>query len=125
MIRIGTAVMLFGALIVAASPLYTYLAPMGLVLTGLGCAPVYPAIIHSTPFNFGKENSQSLVGIQMASAYMGFVLMPALFGVLAEVISIGVYPWYLAGLTVLLFIASERLNRTVDRCHAQKTATEK
>jgi fucose permease len=120
MIRTGTAVMLFGALIVALSPLYTYLAPVGLILTGLGCAPVYPAIIHSTPFNFGKENSQSLVGIQMASAYMGFVLMPALFGVLAEVISLALYPWYLAGLTVLLFIASERLNRTVDRCHAQK-----
>ncbi|MBR2616865.1 MAG: MFS transporter [Clostridia bacterium] len=125
MIRMGSAVMLFGALIVAASPLYTYLAPVGLLLAGLGCAPVYPAIIHSTPFNFGKENSQSLVGIQMASAYMGIVLMPALFGVLAEVISLALYPWYLAGLTVLLFVASERLNRAVDRNRAQKIASER
>ncbi len=124
MIRIGTAVMLLGTFIVALSPICTYLAPVGLIFTGLGCAPVYPAIIHSTPFNFGKENSQSLVGIQMASAYMGFVLMPALFGVLADFVSIAVYPWYLAGLTVLLLLASERLNRAVDRTHALQNTPE-
>ena len=85
----------------------------GLVVVGLGAAPVYPCIIYATPSNFGKENSQALVGIQMASAYMGTTLMPPLFGVIAQHISVGLYPFYLMIFAGLMLAMTELLNRTV------------
>ena len=62
---------------------------------GLGCAPIYPSIIHSTPDNFGRENSQAVIGIQTASAYLGSTFMPPVFGLLAAHVSISLYPVYL------------------------------
>ena len=87
----------------------------GLVVIGFGCAPVYPAIIHATPYNFGRENSQAVIGVQMASAYIGTTFMPPLFGVLASITNISSLPFYILILTVLLLVMSEKLNRTVDR----------
>ena len=83
MIRMGQAVILTG-LAAMLLPLGTYGALAGLLLTGLGCAPIYPCIIHSTPEHFGAENSQALIGVQMASAYVGFLLAPPLFGLIAN-----------------------------------------
>ena len=74
-------------------PLGQAAAVVGVLLMGLGCAPIYPCIIHSTPAHFGAENSQALVGVQMASAYMGNILMPPLFGVIANHVSIRLFPW--------------------------------
>ena len=68
-------------------------ALVGLVIAGLGCAPIYPSIIHSTPANFGSENSQAIIGIQMASAYVGSTFMPPLFGFIAH--NFPAHPWYL------------------------------
>jgi fucose permease len=85
----------------------------GLIIVGLGCAPIYPAIIHSTPSNFGPQNSQAIIGIQMASAYTGSTLMPPIFGVIADKINIGLYPFYLLFFVVLMIMMSERLNRTI------------
>ena len=64
-------------------------------MVGLGCAPVYPCIIHATPDNFGRENSQAAIGVEMASAYIGTTVTPPLFGLIAEHISIGLYPLYI------------------------------
>lgn len=93
-------------------PLPTNLAALfGLILLGIGCAPIYPAVIHSTPFNFGKENSQAIIGIQMACAYAGTTFMPPLFGLMASHGAIGLYPLYLLVFAFLMLITSECLNR--------------
>lgn len=84
-------------------------AKIGLIVTGFGCAPIYPAIIHSTPDNFGKENSQAVIGIQMASAYVGSTFMPPLFGMLSKYIGMGAYPFYLAIFAVLMLVTSQLL----------------
>lgn len=86
---------------------------VGLVIIGLGSAPVYPAIIHSTPANFGRRNSQAIIGIQMAAAYVGSTLAPPLFGVLSTWAGMWIFPVYLGVLTVLGLVMSERLNRVV------------
>lgn len=84
---------------------------IGLFVAGLGCGPVYPAIIHATPHVFGKENSQAVVGVQMASAYCGTTFMPPLFGLVANRIGLGLFPGVLFGFAVLGFFLLELLNR--------------
>jgi len=113
MIRIGVSVMLLGC-VLTALPLKADLpALIGLVVIGFGSAPVYPCIIHSTPVNFGRENSQSLVGIQMACAYVGSTFMAPLFGLIAQHLGIGLYPLYLTAFVLILLIMTEWLNRLV------------
>ena len=94
MIRMGQALVALGAVMLLL-PLGTGAALAGLVVIGLGCAPIYPCIIHSTPEHFGAENSQALIGVQMASAYVGTLAMPPLFGLIANHISIGLFPIFL------------------------------
>ena len=89
----------------------------GFVIVGLGCAPVYPSIIHSTPGNFGEENSQAIIGIQMASAYVGSTFMPPLFGLIANHISIGLMPAYIALFGVLMIVMIEKTYRRVGKIH--------
>lgn len=113
MIRVGIIVMVIGVAMVLTPVNAISLA--GLVVIGLGAAPVYPCVIHATPDNFGKENSQALVGIQMASAYTGTTLMPPLFGLIAQHISVGLYPWYLLIFAALMLCMTELLNRTIDK----------
>lgn len=110
MIRIG-AVLLFVGVAVLMLPLGQVGAVIGFALFGLGCAPVYPAIIHSTPAHFGAERSQAMIGVQMASAYVGILVMPPLFGLIANHVTIALLPWYLAVLTVLMTVMCERVNR--------------
>ncbi len=111
MIRVGVAVMGLGAAMIALPLRGNALALAGLIVIGLGCAPVYPSIIHATPFNFGEENSQAIIGIQMASAYTGSTFMPPLFGVLAGALTIRLYPFFLAAFALLLWTMTERVNR--------------
>ena len=113
LIRVGLAVILVGILCVGLPLGSDALALGGLIVVGLGCAPIYPSVIHSTPRNFGAENSQSIVGIQMASAYVGSTFMPPLFGALTEILPISIYPLYLAAFAVLMIVMSEKLNRLV------------
>lgn len=80
-----------------------------------GNAPVYPCIIHSTPIDFGRENSQSLVGMQMASAYVGSTFMPPVFGLIAQHISVGLYPAALLFFTVLTLVMTQLLTRALAR----------
>lgn len=113
MIRVGVLTMLAGVVLVGLPLNNDIPALVGLVVVGLGAAPVYPCIIHSTPIRFGAENSQALVGIQMASAYFGSTFMPPLFGLLAQHISIGLYPLYLGLFALLMLVMTELLNKTV------------
>ena len=111
MIRMGLGVVLAGIVLVALPLGTAFTALAGLVIIGMGAAPVYPSIIHSTPANFGKENSHAIIGIQMASAYVGSTFMPPVFGLIAEHLSIAVYPFYLALFVLLTLFMSEKLNR--------------
>lgn len=78
MIRLGMAVLSIGVIILFL-PLSEYIALAGFILIGIGCAPIYPCIIHSTPDIFGADKSQATVGVQMASAYMGSLLMMVMY----------------------------------------------
>ncbi|WP_294400709.1 MFS transporter [uncultured Ruminococcus sp.] len=102
MIRLGTGIALCGVCcIVIPNP---FVSMIGFIIIGLGCAPVYPCIIHSTPYNFGAENSQGIIGIQMASAYVGSTFMPPIFGLIANHISLQLMPIYLAAFLILLLV---------------------
>ena len=110
MIRAGQALVALGALLLLL-PLGTGAALAGLVAIGLGCAPIYPCIIHSTPERFGADRSQALIGVQMASAYVGTLLMPPLFGLIADHISIGLFPVFLLVALAVMALMHERLVR--------------
>lgn len=110
MIRVGQAIIGLG-IIAMLIPGTQAMVLAGLILIGLGCAPIYPCIIHSTPEHFGADRSQAVIGIQMASAYVGNCLMPPLFGLIANHISVALLPLYLLLLLVLMIIMYGRLIR--------------
>ncbi len=110
MIRLGQGIIVAG-IVVMLLPLGTVTSMVGLVLIGLGCAPIYPSVIHSTPDHFGEEKSQAIIGVQMASAYIGTCAMPPLFGLIANHISAGLLPWYLAAINVVMILMCESLTR--------------
>ena len=112
MIRLGTAIALFGVILIALP--VGAASMVGFVIIGLGCAPVYPCIIHSTPANFGAENSQGIIGIQMASAYVGSTFMPPVFGLIANHVSLKLMPVYLAFFFILLLVM---ISKTEKLCH--------
>ena len=101
LIRLGEGVIALGAAAMLL-PLGAYAALAGLVLVGLGCAPIYPCVIHSTPKYFGQKNSQAVIGVQMASAYFGTLSMPPVFGLIAKHISISLFPVVLLAILVLM-----------------------
>lgn len=119
MIRLGEFIIAMG-LIIMILPFSNGFAIIGLIIIGLGCAPVYPCVIHSTPTNFGVENSQALTGVQMASAYVGTLIMPPLFGLIANYISISLYPFYLFGILILMVIMYEAMIKKIHNFHCPK-----
>jgi len=110
MIRLGEGIIVSGVAVMLL-PIGNAAAMIGLALIGLGCAPIYPCIIHSTPDHFGEENSQAIIGIQMASAYVGICCMPPLFGLIAGHIGAGLLPAYLAAINAVMILMCEQLNR--------------
>ena len=112
LVRLGQGIILVGILALFL-PAGGFFSMAGLLLIGLGCAPVYPSIIHSTPERFGAENSQAVIGIQMASAYVGNCLMPPLFGLIAEHLDIGLFIPYLLLILAAMFLMHEK---TVRKC---------
>lgn len=110
MVRLGQGVALLGVVFLLL-PLGNTVTLVGLMLIGLGCAPIYPSLLHETPVNFGAHNSQAIMGMQMACAYVGSSFMPPIFGFLAEHINVGLYPVYLVIFVVLMFLMVERMNR--------------
>lgn len=108
MVRLGCGIIAVGATALLL-PLGEGAALAGLVLVGLGCAPVYPCLIHSTPEHFGAQRSQAIIGVQMASAYVGTCLMPPLFGILAEHVGIWLFPIDLGILLAVMAVSHEAL----------------
>ena len=111
MIRIGNAISLLGILLVILPVESDIPALAGLVTIGLGNAPVFPCAIHATPYYFGNRYSQAVIGVQMASAYVGITFMPTIFGWLSSFVGIGMYPVYMLIFALLLIFVSERLGR--------------
>ncbi|WP_308622997.1 MFS transporter [uncultured Enorma sp.] len=114
MIRLGQALVAAGIACILL-PLGDSVLLVGLVLVGLGCAPIYPSIIHATPARFGDDVALALTGMQMAFAYVGSLAMSPLFGVLAQMVSIELYPFYLAALLIVMVAAGEKLNAIMRR----------
>lgn len=106
MIRIGLTIILIGTILIAL-PVNYIVALVGFVVVGLGCAPVYPSIIHATPDAFGKENSQSVIGMQMAFAYVGSTFMPPLFGVIAKYTNMSILPYYVMLFALIMVALTE------------------
>lgn len=119
MIRGSVVIMLAGIAMIILPVQPDMVSLTGLVVLGLGCSTVYPSIIHSTPHNFGKENSRAIIGVQMAGAYTGTTLMPPLLGQIARFTGIGFYPVFILIFTGLLFLMTELLNRTVDKAKSE------
>lgn len=117
MIRLAQTLIGCG-IIILILPLSATISLTGFVIIGLGCAPIYPCIIHSTPEHFGADRSQSIIGIQMAFAYIGTCLMPPIFGFIANHISVALLPVYLFIILVLMIIMHEKLikfcNKAID-----------
>lgn len=110
MIRLGQGLIAVGILIMFL-PFGQSLSLIGLIVIGLGCAPIYPCIIHSTPAHFGADKSQAIIGIQMASAYVGTLLMPPVFGLIANHITVALLPVYLLIILVVMVVMHEALTK--------------
>ena len=114
MIRLGAGVLACG-IVALLLPIDSYaLAFAAFLIIGLGCAPIYPCIIHSTPANFGAENSGAIIGIQMAGAYVGSTFVPPLFGLLGKALGFSIMPVYLAVFAALMLVMTELTFRTTN-----------
>lgn len=113
MIRLGQVICIAGAvlLLIPASGVHL----IGIIMIGLGCAPIYPAMIHETPNRFGKELSQGIMGIQMATAYVGSTFVPPLFGMLSQIVGLGILPYFLIILVLVMLITSERVSKVCNK----------
>lgn len=107
MILAGTGVLAAGLILLFLPVDNNAVAIAAFVVIGLGCAPIYPSIIHSTPDNFGAENSGAIIGIQMASAYIGSTFIPPLFGLLGNKLGFEIMPAYLIVFVVLMVVMTE------------------
>lgn len=114
MVRMGQIVIACG-IVVMLLPLGVAVSLAGFVMIGLGCAPVYPCLIHATPAHFGADKSQAIIGVQMASAYVGTSLMPPLFGLIAGRLTVALLPVYLIALLALMILMHERLIQSCRR----------
>lgn len=110
MVRLGQVIAALG-IVLLCLPFGNACMCVGLVMIGVGCAPIFPSLLHETPENFGAERSQSIMGLQMACAYMGTTLMPPIFGFLAEHVTIALYPAFMLVIVVLMTVGSEKLNQ--------------
>lgn len=113
MIRAGILLMAIGVAVLFI-PIGAYTAFIGLTLIGLGSAPVFPSVIHSTPYNFGVTHSQAITGVEMASAYTGTLIMPALFGVIGREISFSLYPVFIGVILAIMFLMYEIMLKKVE-----------
>lgn len=120
MVTLGQVLIGLG-IITLLLPFGNVCALIGFILIGTGCAPIYPGLLHETPENFGAELTQSIMGMQMACAYIGAAIMPTLFGVVAGAVGIKLYPVFLLAYTMIIVLAVSRLNRDIKNTH---TATD-
>lgn len=113
LIQYGLVLIILGISMMALASSYKLLSLAGLITIGLGCAPIYPAIIHSTPDNFGKENAQAAIGVQMASAYIGSTFMPPIFGFLSTYLTVNIFPIYLLFFTALMSLSFAKVQQLI------------
>ncbi|MBO5836755.1 MAG: MFS transporter [Oscillospiraceae bacterium] len=111
MIRMGAAISILGMFLLWLPVQTNVFSLMAFVIIGLGFAPIYPCIIHSTPSNFGAENSGAIIGIQMASAYAGATFMPPIYGLLGKAIGFEIMPFYLLIFIGLMLFMVEKTFR--------------
>lgn len=109
MIRLGAVILLVGAVLLVL-PLPSVLLVLPFILLGLGLSPIFPAMLHETPNHFGKQNSQIIIGYQMAFAYMGSAVFPPLFGVIMKNTSMVLFPFLLLAGVIIVFLSSEKLS---------------
>ena len=121
MIIIGASVLTLGIILLVIPVTAAELSLAGFVIIGLGCAPIYPSIIHSTPANFGAENSGAIIGIQMACAYVGSTFMPPLFGLIGSATDFAILPLYLIVFVVLMLVMTELTFRTARKRALEET----
>lgn len=107
MMLLGASILTIGIILLFIPVDNKLLAPSAFVIIGFGCAPIYPCIIHSTPNNFGAENSGAIIGIQMASAYVGSTFIPPLFGLLGKTFGFDILPIYIIVFVVLMITMTE------------------
>ena len=114
MIRLGQ-IIIGGGIITLVLPFGNSTLLPGLFMIGLGCAPIYPSLLHETPQNFGEEYSQTIMGIQMGCAYIGITLMPPIFGQLASYMSFNIFPVFIGIILAIKIVMIEVLNRKIDK----------
>ena len=110
MIRLGQLICLLGVVLLMI-PFSNKFKLVGLILIGLGCAPIYPAMLHETPNKFGQDLSQHIMGIQMATAYVGSTIVPPLFGMLSKFSWFGILPGFLFIFILVMLLSTERANK--------------
>lgn len=110
LIHIGQTVVLI-AVILLLLPLPAPAAVAALFLIGLGNGPIFPNLVHLTPRNFGAEISQSVMGTQMAAASTGIMLMPPIFGLLVQGLGVGLFPYFLTAMFLLMIVCTVLLVR--------------
>ena len=115
----GSAIVFFGIFLLFTPSSKALVLP-ALILIGLGCAPVYPSVIHSTPYNFGVEHSSALIGAQMAAAYVGTLIMPPLFGVLGRSFSMKLFPYYSMFLLLFMVFTYRRMLQVTKKARREK-----
>lgn len=114
MIILGSTILAFGIILLIIPTTSYLISVISFIIIGLGCGPIYPCIIHSTPNNFGKENSGAIIGIQMASAYLGSTFIPPLFGLLGNFIGFKFMPIYLI-IFMILMISMTQLTFSITK----------
>jgi fucose permease len=119
LIRLGQIIIGCG-IVVLVLPFGGNTLLFGLFMIGLGCAPIFPSLLHETPENFGKEYSQAIMGIQMASAYIGTTLMPLIFGQIASYTSFNIFPIFIGMILIIKIIMVETLNKKIDNIKLKK-----
>ncbi|MEC0305873.1 MFS transporter [Paenibacillus lautus] len=110
LIRAGQVTAIAGAILLLL-PLHPYLSLIGLIVIGLGLAPIFPCLLHETPARFGKAQSSRIMGYQMAVAYTGTTILPPLFGIVAAHVSIGLFPVVILLFALIMLLSSEKVNR--------------
>ncbi|MBT2762044.1 MFS transporter [Paenibacillus sp. ISL-20] len=114
LIRAGQVTAIAGAVLLLL-PLHSYLSLIGLIVIGLGLAPIFPCLLHETPARFGKAQSSRIMGYQMAVAYTGTTILPPLFGIVAAQISIGLLPVVILLFALIMLVSSEKVNRILSQ----------
>jgi fucose permease len=114
LIRAGQMIILSGAILLFL-PLPSFFALVGFILIGLGCAPIFPGMLHETPVRFGKENAQHVMGFQMAAAYIGSTFLPPIFGFIATQTTLALLPVFVLVYATSMMVSSEQVNAMLSR----------